>query len=112
MSVVAAPSVATKAIGRPELMEAELAAQRLVGARDGARPAADGEPMQRAEERLLTGCRAGDPEAFGALYGDYAEAVYRHAYHLLGHREDAHDVRQETFLRAFRALATFRGECS
>jgi len=68
--------------------------------------------MESAEERLLARCRAGDLEAFAALYGDCAESVYRHAYHLVGHREEAHDIRQETFLRAFGALPNFRGDCS
>jgi RNA polymerase sigma-70 factor (ECF subfamily) len=76
------------------------------------RSAADRERMRSAEERLLVRCRNGDLAAFSAVYSEHGEVVYRHAYHLVGHRDDAHDIRQETFLRAFRALPTFRGDCS
>lgn len=42
-----------------------------------------------------------------ALYERHAAQVLRHAYFLLGNREDAEDITQETFLRAHRALHTF-----
>jgi RNA polymerase sigma-70 factor (ECF subfamily) len=93
-------------------MDAELTARCPAGAREGDRPPANGELMGSPEERRLAGCRAGDLEAFRALYVDYAELVYHHAYHLVGDREEAHDIRQETFLRALRALPKFRGDCS
>jgi RNA polymerase sigma-70 factor, ECF subfamily len=67
--------------------------------------------MAPTEDRLLARCRAGDVDAFGDLYERYERQVYRHAYYLLGSREDAQDVRQETFLKAFRALPSFRGDC-
>src|SRR5258708_17763970 len=66
--------------------------------------------MQSAEESLLARCRTGSLEAFGELYARYEQAIYRHAYHLLGDAEEAHDVRQETFLKAFAAIGSFRGE--
>lgn len=68
--------------------------------------------MPLPDELLLARCRAGDVEAFGHVYAQYQAMVFRHAYHLLGHEEDAHDTRQETFLRAWNALPQFRGDCS
>lgn len=45
-------------------------------------------------------------------YSQHERQVFRHAYYLLGHREDADDVKQETFIKAYRAMATFRNDCS
>ena len=68
--------------------------------------------MQPPEDVLLARCRAGDVEAFGQVYARYEQVVFRHAYHLLGDRDEAHDVRQETFIKAYGAVRRFRGECS
>ncbi|MFE4832100.1 RNA polymerase sigma factor [Streptomyces sp. NPDC056672] len=46
--------------------------------------------------------RAGDPEAFGALFDDYARAVYNHAFRLTGDWSVAEDVLSLTFLEAWR----------
>jgi len=48
--------------------------------------------------------------SFEQLYQTYYPAVYRRAYRLLKHHEAAEDVAQETFLRAWRYLATFDPE--
>lgn len=67
---------------------------------------------QKPEDGLLARCRAGDLDAFGQVYAEHERHVFRYAYHLLGQREDADDVKQETFLRAYRAIAGFRNDCS
>lgn len=64
------------------------------------------------EDRLLARCRMGDMDAFGIVYTQYERQVFRYAYHLLGNREDADDIKQETFLRAHRAISGFRSDCS
>lgn len=64
-----------------------------------------------AEERLITRCRLGETAAFEELYVLYEGLVFRHAYHLTGDCEDAQDIRQETFVRAYRTIRSFRGEC-
>lgn len=64
------------------------------------------------DDQLVARCRAGDVDAFNQLYVLHGGLIFRHAYHILGHEEDARDVRQETFLRAYQAMASFRGECS
>ncbi len=74
---------------------------------------ASGKPRVSASEDLLAArCRAGDPDAFGEAYALYERQVFRCAYHLLGHREDADDIKQETFVRAFQSIGKFRGDSS
>ena len=64
------------------------------------------------EETLLKAFRDGDDAAFDALIGMYSAKLYKVAYALLGSRQDAEEVVQDTFLRAYRALQAFRGESS
>jgi|SRR5579871_1773032 len=68
--------------------------------------------MQRTQDDLAARAQAGDKDALRQIYALYQEDVYRLAYRLLVNREDAADVRQETFLCAFQALGRFRGDCS
>jgi RNA polymerase sigma-70 factor (ECF subfamily) len=56
---------------------------------------------------LVARARAGEPSAAAALVRRYHADCWRFAYRMLGNRHDAEDVVQETFLRAFRALATY-----
>ena len=64
------------------------------------------------EEALLKAIRNGDAAAFDCLIGMYSAKLYKVAYALLGSRQDAEEVVQDTFLRAYRALHAFRGESS
>jgi len=64
------------------------------------------------EEALLKAFRSGDSAAFDVLIGMYSAKLYKVAYALLGSRQDAEEVVQDTFLRAYRALHVFRGESS
>src|SRR5215216_4875250 len=57
-------------------------------------------------ERALTG----DAEAFGELVPRWERRIFALAYGMLGREEDARDATQETFVAAFRNLASFRGE--
>lgn len=64
------------------------------------------------EQALLERVRNGDPRAVEALLACYAGQIDRFAADLCGANEDAHDVRQQTLLAAFRGLSMFRGESS
>ena len=64
------------------------------------------------EEALLTAFRGGDTAAFDGLIELYSGKLYKVAYAILGSRQDAEEVVQDTFLRAYRALGSFRGESS
>jgi RNA polymerase sigma-70 factor (ECF subfamily) len=59
---------------------------------------------------LVARCLAGDTECFNQLIVRWERPIYALAYRLIGHDEDARDVCQDTFLRAFRALPGFKGQ--
>jgi RNA polymerase sigma-70 factor (ECF subfamily) len=59
---------------------------------------------------LIERCRAGDVSAFEPLVEKYRQRVWRLAYNLLRDREEAWDVAQEAFIRAYQALGSFRGQ--
>jgi len=62
--------------------------------------------------RLAKAAAAGDAEAFDLLMKRYGDRVFRLALRMLRNREDAEDVQQEAFLRAYRKLHTLRGDSS
>ncbi|MGH7672595.1 MAG: RNA polymerase sigma factor, partial [Gemmatimonadales bacterium] len=62
------------------------------------------------ERDLISRVRAGDGVAARALYDAHVDRVYRLAYRLAGDDALARDFTQETFIRAFDRLATFRGD--
>ncbi len=72
-----------------------------------------GETPSRDEEReAVEACRRGEREAFDRLVLRYQRDVYRLCYRFVNNHEDANDLAQEVFLRAWRAIARFRGESS
>jgi RNA polymerase sigma-70 factor, ECF subfamily len=69
--------------------------------------------MERVtDEELVRLAQDGDPAAFDEMVERHKGAVFRAALSALRNREDAEDVTQETFITAFRKIATFRGESS
>ncbi len=62
------------------------------------------------DELLLQRARSGDPEAFEALVGGLEPLVWRVCWHYTGNREDAADCVQETMLRLWRSLDSFRSD--
>jgi RNA polymerase sigma-70 factor (ECF subfamily) len=62
---------------------------------------------QPSDAELIQRCRRGEVEPFSLLVVRYQDRVYNLAYRLLDHAEDARDVSQETFVRAYSALARF-----
>jgi RNA polymerase sigma-70 factor (ECF subfamily) len=59
---------------------------------------------------LVERCRKGDIAAFEPLVEKYRQRVWRLAYNVLRDREEAWDVAQEAFIRAYQALPSFRGQ--
>jgi RNA polymerase sigma-70 factor (ECF subfamily) len=57
----------------------------------------------------LERARTGDRDAFGRIVVRHQRRVYAASLHILGNHSDADDATQDTFVRAFRALATFDG---
>ena len=63
------------------------------------------EELTAAEESLwVARVRGGDSAAFAALYQRYERRIYAFVYRMMGNPDDAFDLTQETFLKAFRAL--------
>lgn len=69
-------------------------------------------PTRADDELLIRSAQQGDTAAFEELVRQYDRAVLRLAVHLTGSQEDAQDIYQEAFLRAYVNLARFRFECS
>ena len=63
-----------------------------------------------SDEELVTRAQAGDQESFNQLVNRWERPIYALAYRTLGREEDARDVVQEAFLRAFRGLKGFKGQ--
>jgi len=66
--------------------------------------------MTSTDEELVAKSNGGDPDSFNELIRRWERPIYALAYRQIGREEDARDVCQETFLRAFRALKGFRGQ--
>jgi RNA polymerase sigma-70 factor (ECF subfamily) len=66
--------------------------------------------MTRTDEELVALTVGGDVESFNQLVVRWERPIYALAYRVIGREEEARDVVQETFLRAFRGLANFRGQ--
>jgi RNA polymerase sigma-70 factor (ECF subfamily) len=64
------------------------------------------------ERELLTRAQAGDPAAERALYDTHVDRVYRLAFRMAGDAELAREFTQDTFVRAFERLGTFRGDAA
>jgi RNA polymerase sigma-70 factor, ECF subfamily len=66
--------------------------------------------MASSDEELVTLSQGGDLDSFNQLVLRWERPIYALAYRVIGREEDARDVAQETFLRAFRALKGFKGQ--
>ncbi|MCX8091423.1 MAG: sigma-70 family RNA polymerase sigma factor [Verrucomicrobiae bacterium] len=64
------------------------------------------------EVDLVRRARRGDLEAYDELVRRYQERIYATIYHMTANHEDANDLAQETFVKAFRALRSFKGGSS
>ncbi|MCU1298716.1 MAG: polymerase, sigma subunit, family [Acidobacteriaceae bacterium] len=73
---------------------------------------AENRPTRVDDTGLIRAAQQGDAAAFEQLVQQYDRAVLRLAIHLTGSQEDAQDIYQEAFLRAYVHLARFRFECS
>jgi RNA polymerase sigma-70 factor, ECF subfamily len=96
-----------------------MAATRAMGGtnRDGAGRDGTAQEQERlqareAETDLIREAQAGSRAAFDALVRQYEHQVLRLALHLTGSEQDAEDIYQEAFLKAYRYIGNFRFECS
>jgi RNA polymerase sigma-70 factor (ECF subfamily) len=66
--------------------------------------------MTRTDEELVARAQGGDVESFNQLIVRWERPIYALAYRVIGKEEDARDVCQDAFLRAYRALPGFKGQ--
>jgi RNA polymerase sigma-70 factor (ECF subfamily) len=64
------------------------------------------------ERALIAACLAGQREAFDHIVVRHRRAVYQLCYRFVGNHEDATDLAQDVFLRAYRALRNFKGDAA
>lgn len=68
--------------------------------------------MSVSDEILVKKSQKGDYPSFEELVKRYEKKIYNLAYRIMGNREDASDVLQETFLQAFKKLSGFKGKAN
>src|SRR4026208_1085345 len=77
-----------------------------------ARPA-PGDPATPVEDLILVqNAQNGDVAAYDELIRRYQERIYSTIYHMTSNHEDAVDLAQETFIKGFQALKSFKGDSS
>jgi RNA polymerase sigma-70 factor (ECF subfamily) len=64
------------------------------------------------EQTLVRRSQHGDMAAYDELVRRYQERIYATIYHMTSNHEDANDLAQETFIKAFQALKSFKGGSS
>ena len=80
-------------------------------------PSAEPAPVPPAasptgEVELIRRARRGDLEAYDELVRRYQERIYATLYHMTSNHEDANDLAQEAFIKAYHALKSFKGGSS
>jgi len=89
-------------------LSSRIALQRQVAVED--RPRGARLPMTAENDStLVQQCLAGDTAAFDELVERHRRQVYQVCYRFVNNHEDASDLAQDAFLRAYRALHTFKG---
>jgi RNA polymerase sigma-70 factor (ECF subfamily) len=72
----------------------------------------DPTPIPVEEMELVRRARRGDLVAYDDLIRRYQERIYATVYHMTANHEDANDLAQEAFIKAFQALRSFKGGSS
>lgn len=66
--------------------------------------------MEKDEQELIAAAQKGDAEAFGVLVTKYMPRALAFARRMTGNTEDAEDLAQEAFVKAYRNLGSFKGQ--
>jgi RNA polymerase sigma factor (sigma-70 family) len=74
--------------------------------------AAAAESPEESDDQLVALAQGGDVTAFDKLIVRYNSRLYGLVYHMTSNNEDARDLTQEIFLKAFRSISGFRGKSS
>jgi len=68
--------------------------------------------MEQSDATAVAQVRAGNPDAYRVLVERHSHSVFRLAFRMTGNQQDAEDLVQETFLRAYRQIGRFDGRAS
>ncbi|HEY5621618.1 MAG TPA: sigma-70 family RNA polymerase sigma factor [Pontiella sp.] len=79
---------------------------------DAPAPDADEASIEPADDELVLKAQQGDVHAFDTLVERYHGKIYGLTYNMTSNREDAEDLTQEVFVKAYEALPRFRGKSS
>ena len=71
---------------------------------------ASGPTLQEEERLLIERVKAGEHEAFNAMFRRYVAQVYRQVFKLIGNEAETEEVVQEVFLAIYEKIKTFRGD--
>jgi RNA polymerase sigma-70 factor, ECF subfamily len=107
VSVLTGGHIAVAAAPRPTFPEVGRQKNRTRG---GDAPAPAAQPMTSTDEELVARSADGDLESFNQLVVRWERPIYALAYRVIGREEEARDVVQEAFLRAYRSIGGFRGQ--
>jgi len=66
----------------------------------------------QTDAELVAACLAGEREAFDVIVERHRRHVYQLCYRFVGNHEDASDLAQDVFIRAYRGLKTFKSQAS
>ena len=75
-------------------------------------PVRAGAGLREDDRAAIQACQRGEREAFDRLVERYQRDVYRLCFRYVNNHHDANDMAQEVFLKAYRAIAKFRGDSS
>lgn len=67
---------------------------------------------KHSEEKIVERAQSGDQEAFGQLYQHYYQPIYRYVFYRVNHQQDAEDLTEKIFLKAWEQLPYYRGDAS
>jgi RNA polymerase sigma-70 factor (ECF subfamily) len=100
-------------MSQPARLEApEVADEATVDAPPCPAPVESSPDSEAADLVLVQRAQQGDMPAYDELVRRYQERVYATIYHMTGNHEDAGDLAQETFIKGYAALKTFKGDSS
>jgi hypothetical protein len=96
---------------RPEVSEPTISSPvRQKNRTRGGDPPSPAAQMTFSDEELVARSAGGDIESFNQLVVRWERPIYALAYRVIGREEEARDLVQEAFLRAYRSLGGFRGD--
>jgi len=75
-------------------------------------PRDPGADNPQADQDLVKAAQSGDFNAYDELVRRYQQRIYATTYHMTSNHEDASDLTQDTFIKAFQAIKSFKGDSS